>query len=333
MNGLGEGAANTSTGQVWYGGPDASVEISAMPVVFSSGGVSSVTLRMFCGADAATEEDPFVFEVDCKDSYTTDTGVYPDGEKPQFNVGGDSIKVVASAVYLDFEGPDAPHFKPNPNDREGGWVNLTVDFLGENKSSNKDGWLVYNDEDEAGVGGYLPQLRVSTAAPSVVGGALAAGVVEGVPALPPAGTKEHAVCAVVTAMDLLGNESKLPKDGDACVKFADYVGEEDDDGNTTYPAGLRAGLDVLAPTIEFSTASPKADASSLKEFQVQVADPGGSTGKSGLHSMPVLSKVEVRDADNDMLCGDDDDLKVKGGGEESLTGECKLAGGVELPVL
>ena len=44
-----------------------------------------------------------------------------------------------------------------------------------------------------------------------------------------------------------------------------------------------------------------------------VADVGGSTGKSGLHSMPVLSKVEARDADNDVLCGDDDDLKVGGG--------------------
>ena len=89
MNGLGEGAANSSTGQVWYGGPDASVEISAMPVVFSSGGVSSVTLREFCDDDAATEEAPFVFEVDCE-GYTTTAD---DGDKPEFNVGGDSIKV------------------------------------------------------------------------------------------------------------------------------------------------------------------------------------------------------------------------------------------------
>ena len=29
---------------------------------------------------------------------------------------------------------------------------------GEQKSSNKDGWLTYNDDD-AGVGGYIPQLR------------------------------------------------------------------------------------------------------------------------------------------------------------------------------
>ena len=124
-------------------------------------------------------------------------------------------------------------------------------------------------------------------------------------------------------MDLLGNESKLPSAGKACVAAAGYVANEDGD----YPAGLRAGLDVAAPTIAFSTASPRANASSLKEFQVQVADVGGSTGKSGLHSDEVLAKIEVRDADGDIICGDDDDV---GGaaGEEKLTGECALAGGL-----
>ena len=101
----------------------------------------------------------------------------------------------------------------------------------------------------------------------------------------------------------------------------------DDDGD--YPAGIRAGLDVTPPTIAFSPASPRANASSLKEFQLQVADAGAtSTGRSGLHSTPVLSMVEARDADNDVLCGDDDDLGVDGGGEASVSGVCELAGGI-----
>ena len=50
---------------------------------------------------------------------------------------------------------------PNPNKREGGWVNASVDFVGENGTgSKKNGWLVYNNDNaSAGVGGYTPQLR------------------------------------------------------------------------------------------------------------------------------------------------------------------------------
>ena len=152
------------------------------------------------------------------------------------------------------------------------------------------------------------------------------------------GRRQHAVCAVVTAVDDLGNESKLPKDNAGCVMAADYQnaidmldtaedGDDEDaiaDAKKAIPAGIRAGLDVMPPTIAFSTASPKADASSLKEFQLQAEDPGGSTGKSGLHSDEVLAKIEVRDADGDMICGDHKDV---GGaaGKEAITGECKLA--------
>ena len=334
MSGLGEGAANESTGQMWYGGPAASVEITALPIVYSSGGVSSVTLREFCGDEAMTDsEAPFMFEVDCK-GYTSDKD--GDGDKPEFNVGGDKIGVSVSAVYLDFEGPAAPHFNADPNGREDGWINqavLVATTAGEfHATKNKDGWLVYN-EDEEGVGGYAPQVRFSSTTPSIVDGAC-----EATPNAPPTGpTKENAVCVIATAVDLLGNESGLPSAGSDCVTAANYVGM-DDEGNTTYAAGIRAGLDVGAPTIQFSPASPKENASSLREFQVQVADAGSSTGPghSGLHSMPVLSKVEARDADNDVLCGHNDDLvdddalmKVDGGGKESLAGECQLDGGAD----
>ena len=316
-SGLGDGAMNEETGQIWYGGPDAAVVISALPVLYSSGSVSSLTLLQFCGEDSSTDsEAPFSFSLDCDE--TSGEG----GDKPDFTVEGDDIDVVAKAIYLDFDGPPAPHFNANPNGREGGWVNPTVDFLGNyHKDRNKDGWLKFNRDDE-GVGGYAPQLRYSSTTPSIVDGARGATA----NVLPTQPTRADAVCVIATAVDLLGNESSLPSAGSDCVKAANYV--EDEDGD--YPAGIRAGLDVSAPTIEFSPASPRANASSLKEFQLQVADAGSSsTGRSGLHSTPVLSMVQARDADNDVLCGDDSDLGIDGGGEESVSGVCKLAGGVD----
>ena len=319
-SGLGDGAMNEETGQIWYGGPDAAVEITALPVLYSSGAVSSLTLLSFCSDDAATDsEAPFSFSLDC-DKTSDKDGT---GDKPKFTVEGDEIDVVAKAVYLDFNGPPAPHFEANPNGREGGWVNqavLVATSLGAyHASRNKDGWLVYK-EDEEGVGGYAPQLRYSSTTPSIVDGARGATA----NVLPTEPTRANAVCVIATAVDLLGNESSLPSAGSDCVTAANYKADEDGD----YPAGIRAGLDVSAPTIEFSLGSPKADASSLKEFQVEVADTGGSTGKSGLHSEPVLAKIELRDADNDIICGDDDDAGGAAGKEE-INGDCVLAGGLE----
>ncbi|MDE0248873.1 MAG: Ig-like domain-containing protein [Gammaproteobacteria bacterium] len=318
----GNSAMNPETGDLWYGGPGSGdFTIGAVPVRYSDGGaVESVTLLSVCGGDAITDDAaPFEFTLDCDESGSV-TPVFSASAGGEALLNLSPVNETIFPLNLDFVGPDAPHFSVNPYGREDGWVNPTVDFLGEQKSSNKNGWLVYND-DEEGVGGYQPVLRFSTTTPSIVDGALAA-----VPnALPTAPTKKDAACVIATAVDLLGNESKLPKASTACVTAANYAADEDGD----YPAGLRAGLDVAAPTIEFTTASPKADASSLKEFQLQVADVGASsTGKSGLHSVPVLAKIELRDADNDIICGDDDDA---GGaaGEEKINGECVLAGGLD----
>ena len=202
---------------------------------------------------------------------------------------------------------------PTPTGGEKGWVNLSVDFLGKfNKTSNKDGWLHYGSAG-GGVGGYTPLLRASTTTPSIVDGAtavvdpLATVLASEVIA---AGSKMDAICVVATAVDLLGNESDLPSGGEPCAKAVAYKADYE-----TYamavtagaadlpavPAGLRAGLDTQKPTIEFSTASPKENDSELIEFQVQVADVGGSTGKSGLHSDEVLAKIEVRDAGGKMI--------------------------------
>ena len=291
VSGLGDGAMNAVTGQVWYGGPDASVEISALPVLYS-GSVSSVTLNQFCGDAAATDsEAPFSFEVDC--------GGFQGSATPTFNVGGSPMTSKGGKVYLDFKAPEAPDFEPNPNSREEGWVNASVGFTAkyEDKKGKRDGWLVYNDKDtdnpaSGGVGGYTPQIRFAESGDdNEVGGALAAPALMEVPAaaitaLAGQSSKKDAFCVVASAVDLLGNESKLP-DADAdCVKADDY--EADD-------AGILAGVDLQVPTIAFSPSSPKANAATMRDFQVQLADEG-----SGIRSKdPLDASVNLRNADDD----------------------------------
>ena len=338
VSGLGEGAMS-GTGQRWYGGPEAALEMTAVPVLYSGGSAASVsvTLLTFCGADAVTEtsETSFTFTPECSETSNTEaTETDQAGDYPVFVIADAKVDIRNDHVfplYLDYEGPDAPYFEPNPNKRAGGWVNLDVGFLEENKTTNKDGWLVYN-KGKTGVGGYNPQLRVSLTTPSIVDGALADGPVVGVPALPSA-TEKDDICAVVTATDLLGNESKLPKTG-ACVTAAVYEGAIDElaeavergvedliaKAKKDIPAGIRAGLDMLAPTIAFSGTSPKANARNLtSEFQFQVADQAKA---SGLHDDPVLARVEIRDANGKMICGDGDKAKTELPGNEDVRGDC-----------
>ena len=327
--GLGDGAMNSNTGQVWYGGPDVMPEITAVPVSYSGGGaVASLTLLSICGADAATDsEAPFVFTVECKKGQSKET--------LKFNVEGEEIDARGDEeVYLDFQAPTAPNFRANPGDvdadgmpieRQDGWINADVRFTSkwENKDGRRDGWLIYNDKDadnpaSGGVGGYTAQIRFSTTSPSVVDGAL-----EATPnALPTAPTEKDAACVVATAVDLLGNESKLPSAGSGCAKAADYTANADGD----YPAGLRAGLDVVPPTIAFSGTSPtKNDRNLSSQFQLQVADPdpGSKVGQSGLPTAPVLARVEIRNAKNEVICGDDSATDMDLPGTENLRGVCE----------
>ena len=339
MSNLGDGATNPRTGELWYGGPGVEVSFTATPVLYSGDTATSVTLLAICGSDAVVDDEaPYEFEPDCDDS----TG--REGVTPKFSVvsGGQShelgpLNAEAFPIRLDFKGPDAPHFSPNPNGRQDGWVNAAVDFLGKQSSRNRDGWLTYNHDDDAtGVGGYMPQLRFSSTTPSLVDGARAATA----NAIPTAPTKGDAVCVIATAVDLLGNESKLPSAGKACVNATGYeekldalkeARDADDpdadaiaDALAAIPAGLRGGLDVSAPTIAFTGVSPTNNDRDLqREFQVQVTDTGASsTGKSGLHDDPVLAKVVIRNVKDEMLCGNDDDDGLPG--DEKITGECVL---------
>ena len=300
VKGLGDGERNSSTGQVWHGGPDLSVKISALAVSYSSGAaVSSVTLLPFCDDDAATDsEAPFEFPVDC-DGFQSEG----DGTTPMFNVGGAEIASKGGKVYLDFKAPDAPHFQPNPNKRELGWVNADVGFTAEyeDKKGKRDGWLIYHHDDNVdnaaddGVGEYTPRIRFAEAgADKKVGGALDAAFWTQLvlpPALAGKSSKANAYCVVVSAVDMLGNESKLPDADDDCVSAADY-----DADNPDKSAGLLAGVDLQEPTIAFSPQSPKENAATMENFQVQLADEG-----SGIRvdSPPLTASVTLRDKDGD----------------------------------
>ena len=226
LSGLGAGALEAATGQRWYGGPAAALTITALPVLYSGGSASAVGIGEFCEADAETATGPFVFTPECEG--TSGEG----GATAQFTVDGDDIGVLNSGVfplYLDFEGPSAPTFSPNPNGREDGWVNNlgTGFFTAQHATRNKDGWLTFNDDD-AGVGGYQPVLRYAEADDASVEDAVAASPVT--LATLPGESEEDAYCVVVSATDLLGNESGLPdEDGDTCL-IAGVAGTLDEMG-------------------------------------------------------------------------------------------------------
>ena len=320
----GDPVVNPDTGERWYGGPDAGLTVAGIPVIYSGDVVGSLTLLDICGNKPITDsEAPFVFdELECDETrvLTQENDIFRLAEREVGIRNGEGV----FPLRLDFEGPGAPRFQPNPNDREGGWINDTVELTGKyNSKTNKDGWLVYGSAG-GGVGGNAPQLRYTTTTPTIVDGAIAA---EPSSTLPEATSKATSICFVVSAVDLLGNESGLPKDGDVCVTAAVYetaVGplNDDDDANdddAEIPAGLLAGVDVTAPTIAFSGTSPKANGRELtSEFQLQVAD----VGKAGLHPEPVLARVEIRNAKNEVICGDGDEDKKDLPGNEDVRGNC-----------
>ena len=348
-SGLGEGIMNSSTGRIWHGGPNAVVQISALPVRYSGDPVASLTLLEFCGADAATSEAPFVFTPECE-KYVSPN----DGEAPSFTVGGASIKTSGGKVYLDFVAPTAPVFKVNPNSREGGWLNAAVNLTGENGSgSKKNGWLIYYDDnaDDTGVGGYIPQLRYSTSDPRSVAAARAA-MPSANPELPAETTSASKICFIVTATDLLGNESALPSASKGCIA-AGKEGKVEDDGSimegnegSAYGAlvttlksalaredaddiadarkalrdnGLQAGVDVTPPTAEFTrtslgtnrrTGAAAREIDSNDEFKVTVEDT-----RSGINEAKALvADLEVRDADGTKC--------VRGGKTTSSVSQC-----------
>ena len=312
-------SARASDGGVWYGGPGTTLEITAITVAYSGSSVDAVTMLGFCGADAASDDEaPYEFAPDCAGKKKTT----PDAT-PQFSaaVAGAAVDLAILnqeddlfPINLDYAGPTAPVFRVNPGDpaRQFGWINAAVDLVSEYKSSNKNGWLTYYDDDDDGVGGYIPQLRYATSDPSVVASARAAAA-SADPALP-AVSKKDRICFIVTAMDRLGNESALPSASNKCVNAEEYadlaatlkteLDADDPDADDVAAArkalrevGLRGGVDVTIPTAEFARSGLDEGARELdEEFVVDVVDEDDGSGIN--EDDPFIASLTIRDAED-----------------------------------
>ena len=195
---------------------------------------------------------------------------------------------------FDNNGPGAPEFAANPNIRQNGWINATVNLVGLNPgSATSNDWLVEGTADN-GVGGYAITLRTDGTAPATVDAAVAA---EGsdAPALPAPSLNNDSYCAVASGTDLLGNESLQPAPGTPCLAppVASFDGV-----TTTGTNHLRFGVDIAAPTIAFSgglAANDRLNGGTVgDEFQVTVSDTG-TIGNSGMLSgSAVRGTVQIR---------------------------------------
>ena len=345
-------SARASDGGVWYGGPGTTLEITAIMVSYSGSSVDAVTMQGFCGAAAASrDEAPYEFAPDCAGKKRTAAGATPEfagaaGNLPILNDEDDIFP-----INLDYAGPTAPVFKVNPNGRQNGWINAAVALTGANGSGAKaNGWLRHYADD--GVGGYIPQLRYSTTDPSKVAGAR-----EAAPSTElPAESEENELCFIVTAMDLLGNESAKPPASGNCLKAgsegsidgggmvttaaeggtygalvqnllvaiaADNTDDVKDARSALAKVGIQGGVDITAPTAVFTNASIDEDARKIgKEFIVEVKD---NEGGSGIHTgmdarmvpKALTASLSLRDA-QEMQC-------IWKREPSSITRECEYA--------
>ena len=329
-----------SDGGVWYGGPGTMLEITAIMVAYSGSSADAVTMLGFCGADAASKEEaPYEFAPDCAGKKRTTADATPEFNAEVAGGAGDltilndknDIFYDIFPINLDFEGPEIPVFKVNPNGREGGWINEAVKLTGKySGTSNKDGWLTYG-AGGGGVGGYIAQLRYSTSDPRVAASARAAAPSTS-PELPAATSSTSKICFVASATDLLGNQSALPKATADCVSAAVYaplasayrlavkaVADASDPDAAMLKAvtstrgevlvGFLAGVDITGPTAEFAISGLDEDAREIDdEFEVIVEDNSGGSGIQTLTkkfdaagkfvsfvNTPLIASLEVRD--------------------------------------
>ena len=247
---LGDNSVLDDDGDRWYGGPtNGHIVISALPVSYSGAAAEAVIIGLDgCEAEAYEGDDngddhghgdddhavtDAAFEFDC------------DGEGADRDItltvdGGDGNILNAMDLpkaNIDMMGPGAPTFRPNPNDRENGWINAGVAFT-STSSKDKNAWLKKTSEGD-GVGGYTPQLRFA----AVPRGDADGGLTEALEATPlqmvPVGvavpdSRADAYCVIASAVDDLGNESDLPDDEDGTCMMAGSpsVAAVEDDPNT-----------------------------------------------------------------------------------------------------
>ncbi|MGQ0540056.1 MAG: beta strand repeat-containing protein [Gemmatimonadaceae bacterium] len=198
---------------------------------------------------------------------------------------------------LDNRAPGAPTFMANPNIRQNGWLNAAVGLTGLNTSLTDNDWLV-NGAADAGVGGYVRLLR--TGAGPTVNAAIAA-TASATPTLPAPTLNNNDLCAVISAADLLGNESARPASGTVCTSPPPVASS-----TPVLAQHLSFGVDIAAPTIAFSgglASQARLNGATVgTEFQVAVTDTG-AVGNSGmLSTSAVRGTVQIRNATSAAIC-------------------------------
>ena len=264
---LGDNSVLADDGKRWYGGPaNGHIVISALAVSYSGDETGELTIGLgstdddMCDAEEYEGDDHgngddhghgggASFEFDCEGQ----------GAGRAITVSEGGVEVAMSKILnyddlpdanIDMEGPStSPYFRPNPNNRQNGWVNLTVDFDGEyDADDNENGWLTYNDDDaDEGVGGYQPVLRYAKADDDSVEDAIAAAPLS-LANLPMESESDY-YCGVVSAVDALGNESSLPDEDDGTCVMAgmpDADAGTDADNSTNDATGYEMLLEALA---------------------------------------------------------------------------------------
>jgi hypothetical protein len=217
----------------------------------------------------------------------------------------------APVVRLDNRAPGqgaaAPTLLINVNGRLNSWINAAVSLTTKNGASTPNGEAVAGTAD-AGVGGYVYNVRVG--APG------AGGIVDPVLALTPTTTfttpapslANTSYCAIVSAKDLVGNESLLPAAGTVCTAppaaAATAVAGTNVVGAVFADPTVMFGVDIAPPTIAFSggMAAGSSGTNGLTGanvagvFQVAVLDTG-VIGNSGMNATaPVSGTVTVHSA-------------------------------------
>ena len=248
---LGQASMLDGDGRRWYGGPaNGHIMISALAVIYSGEEIGEVAIGLAgCDAEEAAGDgngngdddhghaEGGAFEFDC-DGEDADRAI-------TVTEGGNDANVLNAEdlpeANIDMAGPAvAPYFVPNPNNRQNGWVNLAVLFAtsaGEHHATrNADGWLTYNEaDDDTGVGGYQPVLRY--AEDDDIEDAIAAAPLSLTNL--PSESEMDGYCAIVSAVDNLGNESGLPDEDDGTCVMAGLPDLTDatDDVNGALPEG------------------------------------------------------------------------------------------------
>ena len=322
---LGENSAIGDDGRRWYGGPsNGTIDITALPVSYSGGSITSVTVN-FCGKAVTDAEAPFTASFDCKgvESKTVAGEGAVVGEMPTISSAGTDGKILGDSpfpTFVDFVGPtESPIIVANPNGRANGWINADVSLSAERKKATDDALLTPGDKGTGGIGGYNMAVRVG----KDVKAALAAAVASSVPA---ESASAGSYCAVAMATDALGNESP-PADSTATCRGApagaDALGDYDSDPMTPDVYGydsnadnneamvtaddvdlsgqtLKFGVDRRDPVIKLDDDLMTRFIDTPDAVQFDANDDESNVGNSGLFGGDgVLVKVQRRTASKD----------------------------------